>query len=99
MIQPFQEHLACFLPGTLALGYIAGLQLDHHLKMAANLTRTCYEMYRRMPTGLSPEVAHMNIHDAFSDDINTGVRALCPLIWTISSQYVSMEVTGLDYTK
>ncbi|KAK2159061.1 hypothetical protein LSH36_159g03014 [Paralvinella palmiformis] len=62
------EHLACFLPGTLALGYQAGLRYENHLKMAENLTYTCYQMYARMPTGLSPEVVTMNINSNDKDD-------------------------------
>ena len=68
-----QEHLACFLPGTLALGYMAGVADDEHLKLAADLTRTCYEMYRSMPTGLSPEVVSMNTSPNAKDDIYVSV--------------------------
>ena len=28
------------------------------LALAADLMRTCYELYRRSPTGLAPEIAH-----------------------------------------
>jgi len=63
-----QEHLACFLPGTLALGSMHGLG-PVHLEMAANLTKTCYEMYASMPTGLSPEIAGMNVDPAGQKDI------------------------------
>jgi len=54
---PKMDHLVCFLPGTLALGYAHGLP-ESHMDLAKKLTKTCYEMYRRMPTGLSPEIAH-----------------------------------------
>lgn len=67
-----QEHLACFLPGTLALGTIHGL--DHnHLTLAANLTKTCYEMYHQMPTGLSPDIAGMNMNTNGNKDIYVAV--------------------------
>lgn len=49
------DHLTCFLPGTLALGVLHGLDKTH-LEIAANLTATCYEMYRQTATGLSPDV-------------------------------------------
>ena len=77
------DHLACFLPGVLALGHFEGLgrrwgggeddrelrardALERlgfsrdagHLDVAVELCRTCVEMYRRVPTGLSPEIAH-----------------------------------------
>ena len=38
------DHLVCFLPGTLALGYAHGLP-ESHMDLAKKLTRTCYEMY------------------------------------------------------
>lgn len=54
------EHLACFLPGLLALG--AHLRprapkRDQEFALAEELARTCFEMYRRMPTGMAPEAA------------------------------------------
>jgi hypothetical protein len=67
-----QEHLACFLPGTLALGVYHGLNRSH-LEVARQLMRTCYEMYNAMPTGLSPEVAVFNMDPAVSQDISAQV--------------------------
>ena len=61
------EHLACFYPGTLALAYISGA--GDFLEDAANLTHTCYQMYKATPTGLSPEVVFMNLQPAQKDDI------------------------------
>lgn len=55
-----KEHLACFLPATLALGVIHGLDKSH-LTLAANLTKTCYEMYHQTATGLSGDIVAMNI--------------------------------------
>lgn len=54
------EHLACFLPGLLALG--AHLRpkapkRDQEFALAEDLAYTCFEMYRRMPTGMAPEAA------------------------------------------
>ncbi|ELU12823.1 hypothetical protein CAPTEDRAFT_91917, partial [Capitella teleta] len=63
------EHLTCFLPGTLALGHMAGVDPGDHLELAKQLTKTCYEMYRRMPTGLSPEVAQMNTDPHATEDL------------------------------
>lgn len=51
---PLMEHLACFAPGMLALGaYHMGD--DDTLQLAADLTETCYEMYHRQISGVSPE--------------------------------------------
>ena len=55
------EHLACFVPGMLALGayYSTGTPLEankwEHLKHAKALTYTCWQMYERTPTGLAPD--------------------------------------------
>lgn len=51
----------CFLPGTLALGAHYGLPADH-MDLARALMDTCYQMNRQMATGLSPEIAHFNLH-------------------------------------
>ncbi|XP_074654661.1 endoplasmic reticulum mannosyl-oligosaccharide 1,2-alpha-mannosidase-like isoform X2 [Tubulanus polymorphus] len=65
---PKMDHLVCFLPGTLALGYHNGLP-SWHLDLAKKLMRTCYEMYAQMPTGLSPEIAHFNMLPGAKTDI------------------------------
>lgn len=52
--EPVMEHLACYLPGTLALAaYHQGN--DDLLALAADLTDTCYQMYHRQAKGISPE--------------------------------------------
>eukprot|EP00040_Diaphanoeca_grandis_P019645 m.103913 g.103913 ORF g.103913 m.103913 type:complete len:653 (+) comp27528_c0_seq1:133-2091(+) len=50
------DHLVCFLPGVLALGYANGLP-QSHLTLAKELIETCNHMYTEMATGLSPEIA------------------------------------------
>lgn len=50
----------CYLPGALALGSVNGLGADH-MELAKQLMRTCYEMYHRMPTKLSPEIVYFNL--------------------------------------
>lgn len=64
-----QEHLTCFLPGTLVLGVLHGLGDASHMTLAANLTQTCYEMYRRTQTGLSPDSVAMNTDIREGQDI------------------------------
>ena len=55
------DHLVCFMGGLLGLGaYTDPLGLDSEraqrdLKTARALTYTCYQMYARMKTGISPE--------------------------------------------
>jgi mannosyl-oligosaccharide alpha-1,2-mannosidase len=55
------DHLVCFMGGLLALGaYTDPLGLEspraqRDLRAAKALTYTCYQMYARMNTGISPE--------------------------------------------
>ena len=49
-----QDHLVCFLPGTLALGTLYGAP-PWHLVLAEDLIRTCMAMYHTF-TGLAPEI-------------------------------------------
>ena len=48
------DHLACFVPGMLALG-ADGDQALRYLTLAQQLMYTCVQMYFRQPTGLAPE--------------------------------------------
>nr|XP_022323274.1 endoplasmic reticulum mannosyl-oligosaccharide 1,2-alpha-mannosidase-like isoform X3 [Crassostrea virginica] len=65
---PKMDHLVCFMPGTMALGYQNGLPKDH-MDIATKLARTCYEMYNKMPTKLSPEIVYFNQAPGSSDDL------------------------------
>ncbi|CAN2390284.1 trimming of terminal mannose on B branch [Pristimantis euphronides] len=60
---PKMDHLVCFLPGTLALGAHNGITSDH-MDIAVALMETCYQMYKQMETGLSPEISHFFLHAA-----------------------------------
>lgn len=77
-----QDHLVCFLPGTLALGAHNGLPGDH-MDLAVELTETCHQMYKQMETGLSPEIVHFNLQSSDSRDVNVKVRP-CLLTRTVS---------------
>ena len=50
------DHLACYLPGVLALGAaqgaVTGRKASRYKKLAADLTETCFQMYDRQPTGV-----------------------------------------------
>ncbi|XP_055017884.1 mannosidase, alpha, class 1B, member 1b isoform X2 [Boleophthalmus pectinirostris] len=65
---PKMDHLVCFLPGTLALGTHNGLPQDH-MDLAKQMMETCYQMYKQMETGLSPEIVHFNMHQGSVRDI------------------------------
>ena len=54
------DHLCCFAGGMFALGSheYGGVTLpkrESHLRLGADVTRTCHEMYARSPSGLAPE--------------------------------------------
>ncbi|XP_016332962.1 endoplasmic reticulum mannosyl-oligosaccharide 1,2-alpha-mannosidase-like [Sinocyclocheilus anshuiensis] len=69
---PKMDHLVCFLPGTLALGAHYGLPADH-MELAKQLMETCYQMYAQMETGLSPEIAHFNMHEGSTQDVDVKI--------------------------
>ena len=75
-LSPKMDHLVCFMPGTIALGATGGSTVDEaksagrwnekkesELRLAKELTKTCYGMYRVMATGLAPEIAHFELKD------------------------------------
>lgn len=74
--------MACFLPGTLALGVLHGLN-STHLDLAANLTATCYEMYRQVATGLSPDAVHFGTEPFDERDIYFTVSLLISQLLTL----------------
>ena len=55
-VEAKMDHLACFVPGMLALGVshgaVTGSKAKHYQAVAANLTYTCYQMYKQQPTGV-----------------------------------------------
>uniref|UniRef100_A0A8C9JGT7 alpha-1,2-Mannosidase n=1 Tax=Panthera tigris altaica TaxID=74533 RepID=A0A8C9JGT7_PANTA len=75
----FQDHLVCFLPGTLALGAHHGLPADH-MELARALMDTCYQMNRQMETGLSPEIVHFNLYPQ-SDRKDVQVKVSRAGVW------------------
>ena len=58
----------CFLGGTLALGAHNSLSPDH-LDLGKKITETCFQMYLRMPTGLSPEITYFNMAEGVKEDL------------------------------
>lgn len=49
------EHLACYLPGNLALGVaegaVKGAKGGRYMAAAKGLTETCWQMYAKQATG------------------------------------------------
>lgn len=75
-LHPKMDHLVCFLGGNLALGATYGAPLEvarrdwggrkwsqqqeNDIRLARELTHTCYQMYNVTKTGLAPEIAYFN---------------------------------------
>ena len=92
------EHLACFLPGMLALGAKhmkqcqKGLEVaDDHLQLAKDLTKTCYETYARTPTGLAGDASRFDQNRGFMVDPGAPWTVLRPE--TLESIFVLYQVT------
>jgi len=66
--KPKMDHLVCFLPGTLLLGYKNGMP-DTHLELAQDLLETCYQTYRKQPTLLAPEITYFNLNGEGESDM------------------------------
>ncbi|RZF37766.1 hypothetical protein LSTR_LSTR012481 [Laodelphax striatellus] len=94
---PKMDHLVCYLPGTLALGYHHGLPEDH-LKLAADLMETCYQTYAQRPTFLAPEISFFsfqgggNVRDDIYVKSNDAHNLLRPEF--IESLWYMYQITG-----
>jgi endoplasmic reticulum Man9GlcNAc2 1,2-alpha-mannosidase len=77
-LTPKMDHLVCFMPGTIALAVTGGQTVaeakarlgsawtpkhDENLKLAEELMKTCWGMYKVTPTGLAPEIAYFHVAD------------------------------------
>lgn len=75
------DHLVCFMGGSLALGAYTdplGLNSDRaqrDLRTARALTYTCYQMYARMNTGISPEFVQFGRDEGTTSDFDIGSGA------------------------
>ncbi|OQR91976.1 mannosyl-oligosaccharide alpha-1,2-mannosidase [Thraustotheca clavata] len=59
-LSPKMDHLVCFIPGMLTLGYMNGMPKSH-LDLAEQLLETCWEMYNQMGSKLAPEIAYFEM--------------------------------------
>ncbi|ETV67638.1 hypothetical protein H257_16229 [Aphanomyces astaci] len=66
-LSPKMDHLVCFVPGMLALGYVNGMPRSH-LTLAQELVHTCFQMYNQMGSKMAPEIAYFNTATT-ADDI------------------------------
>ncbi|PYH46091.1 glycoside hydrolase family 47 protein [Aspergillus saccharolyticus JOP 1030-1] len=76
VLSPKMDHLVCFLPGTIALGATGGrplsearkspswgLRQEEEIRLARELTKTCWAMYLVTETGLAPEITYFKVDD------------------------------------
>lgn len=76
IVAPKMDHLVCFMPGTIALAVTGGqtinetklagrwnAEAESQMRLARELTKTCWGMYKVMVTGLAPEIAFFNLSD------------------------------------
>lgn len=88
VFSPKMDHLVCFLPGTLALGATKGITKSkalkdnllsvedlENIKLAEDLTKTCFEMYSVTSTGLASEIAYFHVEDFFEGGLDGGNKS------------------------
>eukprot|EP00978_Attheya_sp_CCMP212_P024916 scaffold79109_cov47-Attheya_sp.AAC.1 len=91
------DHLVCFMGGSLVLGaYTDPLGLDSEraqrdLKVGKQLAYTCYQMYARTKTGISPEVVRFGEHDFYTDH---GVPYYILRPETVETFFILNQLTG-----
>lgn len=68
-LQPKMDHLVCFVPGMLALGYMHGMP-KKHLTLAEKLVETCYQMYAQMEAKLAPEIVYFHVDNDTTADLD-----------------------------
>jgi hypothetical protein len=76
VLTPKMDHLVCFMPGTIALAATGGQTVeqakrrlgskwtkknDEDIKLAEELMKTCWGMYKVTPTGLAPEITYFHV--------------------------------------
>ena len=75
-LSPKMDHLVCFVPGTIALATTGGVPLsqakaqsnwgaeqEEDMRLAEELMKTCWGMYKTTPTGLAGEITFFNLQD------------------------------------
>ncbi|GMH79873.1 hypothetical protein TrST_g10331 [Triparma strigata] len=97
------EHLACFVPGLLALGALhnpTSPTAQEDLDLAEKLAETCYEMYARTETGLAAEGVYFFESGSPGPGGNADFRPISSMRWnilrpeTLESLFVLYQVTG-----
>ncbi|KAL3663600.1 hypothetical protein V7S43_011487 [Phytophthora oleae] len=95
--EPKMDHLVCFVPGMLALGYHNGMP-EEHLTLAKQLMETCYQMYAQMEAKLAPEIMYFNMKENVEEDLLVSATDAFNLLRpeTVESLMVLYRVTKDD---
>jgi len=90
------DHLVCFLPGMLALGYWHGANDADELHMAEELLDTCVGFYKHTPTGLVGNMISTVTRSSFArpDPLTRATRSLARPQSCRSSTWQNGESTG-----
>jgi len=92
------DHLVCFMGGLLALGAytdpqgLASSRAQRDLKAGRALTYTCYQMYARATTGLSPEFVRFAVDE--NNDFVSGNSNYLLRPEAVESFFVLHHLTG-----
>lgn len=90
------DHLACFVGGMLALGVhhkaVTGPKAERYLQVAKELTDTCYQMYKRSPSGLAGEYIEAKGGNDFSFNSRASYNIQRPE--AVEAFFVLFRVTG-----
>ncbi|KAF0687615.1 Aste57867_20598 [Aphanomyces stellatus] len=94
-LDPKMDHLVCFIPGLLALGYMNGMP-SWHLDLAKELLHTCYQMYNQMYSKLAPEIAYFSTTSTDGPDIQVHAQDAFNLLRpeTVESLMLLYRITG-----
>lgn len=69
------------------LGVHNGLS-KRFVSLAKSLMYTCYQMYKQMPTKLSPEIVHFNTTKGAVKDIYVNVSGIARFIDVVGEYYI-----------
>jgi len=93
------EHLVCFAGGMFALGAFQRKRLrgtyenyNRDMQLAKDFTKTCYETYKRMPSGLGPETTKWNVDS--TNDFIVGINKYVLRPETVESLFYLWKITG-----
>jgi len=63
------DHLVCFFPGLLALGWLHGAGPREDLDLAEELVEGCWMMYNTTKTGIAPEITQFDMSKGAERDV------------------------------